>query len=187
MERMITLIVAGTLGSIGTLHAQQPQPAEEQEPQGIPATPHQEEAVREISSDLFERLDANHDGSISRSEAQAEPALTESWSEYDANADQALDQAELSAYETTSSQTAESEDIEVAEGGSTVRGLPTSPHQEQAVRNELVQLLDEDGDSAISRSEAEGESDLIAEWDQLDRNADGKLDADELGEIATEQ
>src|SRR5690606_24320453 len=153
----------------------------QQEQQGIPASPHQEQAIREIGSDLFRRLDANQDGSISKSEAETESALTEAFSDFDTNGDQALDQTELAAYETSSGRAAEGEDIEVAEGGETLQGLPTSPHQREAVRNELVDVLDEDGDSAISRSEAEGEPDLLAEWDQLDRNDDDKLDSDELG------
>lgn len=182
MERMITLIVAGTLGAVGAAHAQQQQPVEEQESHDLPASPHQEEAVREFGGGLFERLDANHDGAVSQSEAESESTLIERWSEYDANGDQALDHEEFAAYDA--SRTADSEDVDVAEaeGGATVQGLPVSPHQEQAVRNELVELLDEDGDSAISRSEAESDSHLIEEWDRLDRNSDGKLDADELSE-----
>lgn len=185
MERTITLIVAGTLGSIGILHAQETQPVDEQEQQhGIPASPHQEQAVREIGSDLFTRLDANGDGSISRSEAEAEAELTRNWSEYDENGDQQLDHTELSAYETSSSRAGGGEDIDVAEaeGGETIEGLPVSPHQREALSSELVDALDEDGDSAISRSEAEGEADLLGEWDQLDRNGDDKLDGDELGQ-----
>lgn len=156
---------------------QQAQTPEQQEQQGIPATQHQREALRELDSELLGRLDANQDGSISREEAQSESGLIEGWSQYDTNGDQVLDQHELAAYEAES----ESEDIEVAEGGRTVEGLPASPHQREAVRPQLVELLDTDGDGAISQSEAQGNSQLTADWEELDRNNDGKLDVSELG------
>src|SRR5690606_5736838 len=136
MERTITLIVAGTLGSIGILHAQETQPVDEQEQQhGIPASPHQEQAVREIGSDLFTRLDANGDGSISRSEAEAEAEPPRNGGDYDENGDQQLDHARHRAHETTSNRAGGGADIAEAEaeGGETIEGLAVSPHQREAL------------------------------------------------------
>ena len=155
---------------------QQGQAPEQQAQQGIPATQHQRETLRELDSELLGRLDADQDGSISREEAQTESALIEGWSEYDLNGDQVLDQHELAAYEAES----ESEDIEVAEGERTVEGLPATQHQREAVGQQLVEQLDTDGDGAISQSEAQGSSELTADWEELDRNDDGKLDVSEL-------
>lgn len=179
MKPVTILMTAGSLALLGTVHAQQAETPEE-EAEGIPATQHQEEALRDVSSDLFNRLDANRDGAISREEAQAESSLSGSWNEYDQNGDQKLDQSEFAAYNKSSTET---EDVEIAQGVPTVEGVPVSPHQQQAIREQLVEDLDKDGDGGISQSEAQGESALISEWDQLDRNDDGKLDSSELEEL----
>ncbi len=181
------IVVGIAAASVTTVGAQQGQEQEQeqgrQDERGIPATQHQQEALRDIGGDLFERLDANRDGSISRAEAQSESALTERWDEYDRDRNQSLDRNELSAYQPSASQTGEERDIDVATGEPTVEGLPTSPHQREALRGQLVELLDENGDGTVSRDEAQNESDLIADWDELDRNGDGVLDESELGHV----
>jgi Ca2+-binding EF-hand superfamily protein len=58
--------------------------------------------------------------------------------------------------------------------------MPSTRHQEQAVGDDLLGQLDEDGDGMISQEEAEAEAQLSDNWDRLDRNRDGQLDAREL-------
>ncbi|HEX7080434.1 MAG TPA: hypothetical protein VF329_05425 [Gammaproteobacteria bacterium] len=179
------LLLLGTAGAqqTQTTEEQSREATEEQSREGIPATRHQEEAVREISSDLFERLDEDGDGAISRQEAQAEPSLTASWSRYDRNGDDVLDSAEFSEFDTSATSSAEGGDAETGQSGPTEEGLPTTRHQQEVVRDPRVEQLDEDGDGAISRQEAQGDARLSAEWDQLDQNGDQKLDATELARL----
>lgn len=183
MKPITTLIAACALSSLGQAGAQQAGPGQEEGRQGVPASPHQEQALRGVGSDLFERLDANHDGSISKQEAQNDASLSGSWSEYDRNGDQVLDQAEFAAFDKSSTSSTESQGQDVGQQGPQVEGLPASPHQEDVVRNELLEQLDKDSDGAISRVEAQGEGRLTAQWDQLDRNSDGKLDSKELSQF----
>ncbi|MBN1239354.1 MAG: hypothetical protein JXB36_12700 [Gammaproteobacteria bacterium] len=180
MKPLITVMSACALSFLGTVGAQQAEPPEEEAREGIPASPHQEQALREVRSDLFERLDQNRDGSISRAEAQAEASLSGNWSEYDENGDQVLDPQEFSAFDAGSTASAEGERTQVARGELTEEGLPATRHQQQVVREDLVEELDEDGDGGISREEAQGEARLIEEWDELDRNSDGQLESTEL-------
>jgi len=179
-ERMLASVVAGiATASVGTAAAQQAEGQQGPDERDLPATQHQQEALSDIRGDLFDRLDANRDGLISRTEAQSESALTEKWDEYDRDGNQTLDHDELSAYQPSESESAE-HDVDVAAGEPTIEGLPTSPHQREAVRGELVGLLDENGDGTVSRDEAQNEPDLISNWDELDRNSDGVLDPTEL-------
>lgn len=131
--------------------------------------------MREIKSDLFEQLDQNRDGAISRQEARTKPSLVSSWSKYDRNSDASLDPEEFSGFEEASASSAAG-----TQPGRTEADMPATRHQEHAVRGDLVEQLDEDGDGVISQEEAQGEARLAARWDQLDRNADGKLDSREL-------
>ena len=48
----------------------------------------------------FSKLDANHDGKISKQEAAADPALEAHFSQADTNQDGALEQGEFAAMET---------------------------------------------------------------------------------------
>src|SRR5690606_26074175 len=175
--------------------------------EGIPVTQHQQEALRDIGTDALQRLDADGDGSVSRQEAESEPSLSQRWDEYDRNADQVLDSDELSALEQSQSGSFEEQDVEIARGEVTEEGLPTTRHQQEVTGQQpagegqpgaqqplggqqqpaaggLVERLDTDGDGAISQSEAQGSTRLVEEWDQLDRNDDGKLDSSELGNVA---
>lgn len=178
-------IAAVSLGTAaaqqGQGQGQQAQGQEGHDEHGLPTTQHQEEALRELGGDLLGRLDTNRDGSISRAEAQSETALMEKWDEYDRDRNQMLDRNELSAYQSSQSQSAEGE-IDVA-AGETVEGLPASPHQQEALRGELVELLDEDGDGKVSRDEAQKRSSLVENWEELDQNGDDVLDSTEIGRV----
>jgi hypothetical protein len=175
-----TFAIAAFVFSLhGTAAAQQTAAPEESEtPQGIPATQHQEEAVREIESNLFEQLDKDGDGSISQQEARAHSQLSESWNRFDQNGDGSLDQEEFSDFEQSTALK-----DEAAAGGSrgqTEQGIPATRHQEQAVQDDLIGQLDKDGDGFISEQEAQAEAQLSDNWDSLDENRDGKLDSREL-------
>lgn len=179
MKVMTTATAAGILLLLGTVDAQQTETSEETGQQEMPATPHQEQATREIKSDLFKELDKDRNGSVSRQEAQAESSLVAGWSQYDRNGDDRLDAQEFSRFESSTS-SAEGENLEVGQSGRTEAGMPATPHQQHAVRDDLIEELDKDGDGGISQQEAQGEARLAASWDQLDRNDDGKLDPREL-------
>ncbi len=51
-------------------------------------------------SEGFSQLDANHDGQLSRSEAQANGRLSGQWSQLDADGNGRVDQSEFSAFES---------------------------------------------------------------------------------------
>lgn len=174
MKPMTSVTAAGLLLVLGTAGAQQAKPVQ----QDMPATPHQEQATREIKSDLFKQLDDDRDGLVSRQEAQAESSLAAGWSQYDRNGDDSLDAQEFSRFESSTSVAAE--DPELGQAGRTEADMPATPHQEQAVRGDLIEQLDKDGDGGISQQEAQDEHWLAANWDRLDRNDDGKLDSSEL-------
>lgn len=180
MKAMTTVIAASILSFQGAAVAQESATPTESEPrQGIPATPHQKQTTKEIKSDLFSQLDRNRDGAVSRQEAEAKSALTQKWSTYDKNGDGRLDSQEFSAFEQTSA----GDESSAGTSGDTKEGMPATRHQEKAVGNDLVGQLDKDGDGAISQQEAQVEAQLSDNWDQLDRNDDGKLDSGELRHV----
>lgn len=184
MKLVNAAIAACTLPLVAAAGAQQTETSDEQDREGIPATIHQEEALREIDDgNLFTRLDEDGDGAISRQEAQAEPSLLERWSDYDEDGDRALNREELSAFSASAASSAEGDDLQVARGELTEEGLPTTEHQQQVVGDGIIERLDEDGDSAISQEEAQGDARLMSQWDQLDQNADGNLDSSELSRL----
>lgn len=198
MRTMTTVLAASLLSFQGIALAQESgaqaqesgaqtgqEPRPEQEPrQGIPATKHQTQTVDEIKSERFSQLDEDGNRSISREEAQAETKLTDNWSTYDEDGDGSLNLEEYSEFERTSaSGDATSGDTSGMLGiGETEQDMPATRHQQQRVGDDLIGELDRDGDGAISKDEAEGEAGLSGQWDQLDRNSDGKLDAQELSD-----
>jgi hypothetical protein len=177
----MTIAVAATILSLqGLAVAQESATPEDESRQGIPSTRHQEETMKEIKSNDLGKLDTDRDGLVSREEAQAKPGLSDKWSMLDRNADGQLDAGELAKVESKS-HTGHDE-----ASASTTRGteeMPSTRHQEQAVGDDLVGELDQDGDGLISQEEAEAEAQLSDNWDQLDRNRDGQLDARELGRV----
>jgi hypothetical protein len=48
---------------------------------------------------MFNKLDTNHDGYISKDEARSNKELTEDWKRADRNRDDKLDESEFSAFE----------------------------------------------------------------------------------------
>lgn len=185
MKATITVFAASLLTCQGAVAAQQTESPEEMErAEGIPATPHQEQAAREIESDLFTQLDEDGNGLISRQEAEGVATLSDNWSQYDHDADGALDAAEFSQFAQTTD--AQHEVAQTGERRSAAEGMPATPHQEQAVEGDLVGQLDGDGDGVITRDEAQAEDRLADNWDRYDENGDGQLDARELDRFEQE-
>lgn len=185
MKYTITVVAASLLTCQGALAAQQTQPADEAErAEGIPATPHQEEATREVDDDLFAQLDADGNGAISREEAQAVATLTDNWSQYDQDGDGALDEEEFGRFEQDT--TARTGVAQAGEDRDPAEGIPATRHQEEALEGDLVGHLDKDGDGRVSEEEAQAEAELADNWDQYDANDDGQLDARELDQYRQE-
>lgn len=179
MKTMTIAIAASILSFQGAAAAQESPAQPEQEPrQGIPATKHQTQTMDEIMSDRFSKLDKDGDRSVSKEEAQAESKLADNWSTYDENGDGSLDVQEYSEFERTS---ASGDGTTGMLGvGETAQDVPATRHQQKSVGDDLVGELDSDGDGAISKDEAESEARLSDNWEELDRNGDGKLDSQEL-------
>lgn len=169
----MTAIAALTLSLPGVAQAQ-----ESASQETMPATPHQEEAVKEVTSELFGKLDQDRNDLVSRTEAESVPALSESWTRYDENGDGSLDATEFSAFEQSSAGTAHT--TGVAASAQTETDMPATPHQEEALQQELVDRLDRNGDGVVSRQEADAEASVAADWNRLDKNRDGRLDEQEL-------
>ena len=55
--------------------------------------------TKSSEQEMFNKLDTNHDGYISKEEASANKELTEDWKRADRNRDDKLDESEFSAFE----------------------------------------------------------------------------------------
>ncbi len=69
-------------------------------------------------------------------------------------------------------------------------GIPATPHQAgtaREVESYLFRKLDEDGDDAISRQEAEGHSKLKENWSRYDQDGDDMLSSREFGDFRAEE
>lgn len=186
MKSTITVVAASLLTCQGALAAQQTEPAEEGErAEGIPATPHQEEAARQVDDDLFAQLDADGNGLISKEEVEVVATLTDSWSQYDQDGDGALDEEEFGRFEQET--TARTEVAQAGEDTDPAEGIPATRHQEEVVEGDLVGHLDKDGDGRVSEEEAQAEAELADNWDQYDVNDDGQLDSWELDQYQQER
>lgn len=147
-------------------------------PEEMPATPHQEKVVEGTTSDLFNKLDSNRDQLVSLAEAHPVSALSKNWSRYDGNGDGSLDPREFSAFEQSAANAANTTGMSPATP--TENEMPATRHQEQALQGDLAKRLDKDGDGLVSRQEAQAEASVASNWNRLDKNRDGRLDAREL-------
>lgn len=105
---------------------------------------------------MFDQLDANSDGAISRSEAAANPRLAQRFDQIDANNDGRLSREELAQAR--------------AQRGEGQRGKRGHGMMGQ------FKALDTDGDGRISRAEAAANPQLAARFAELDANNDGYID-----------
>ncbi|HXE23076.1 MAG TPA: EF-hand domain-containing protein [Rhodoferax sp.] len=81
--RSLMIIAAWAVGSAAAVHAQTPYSPPPR--QGAPMTT--PSGAKEDAGAAFTRADTNHDGKLSREEAQAIPALAQHFDEIDANHD----------------------------------------------------------------------------------------------------
>lgn len=102
-------------------------------------------------------LDTNHDGLLSRAEAQAHPHLGQKFGEIDANGDGYLSREELMAWH-------QQHRGEGHEGGGHHGGFAR---------------FDANHDGQIERGEVAGDPRALARFDQMDANRDGVVSRDE--------
>lgn len=88
MTRFLTFTAAALLSSFAIAQGQTPQPGETAP---LPATAPQQ------SGSVFDALDANQDGNIAQTEAQAHPTVAEHFASADTNGDGALSREEFAA------------------------------------------------------------------------------------------
>ena len=66
------------------------------------------------------------------------------------------------------------------------QGIPATKHQTQTmdeIKGERFSQLDEDGDHAVSREEAQAETQLSDNWSTYDEDGDGSLSVEEFSEF----
>ena len=132
MKAISTVSAALILSFNGTVAAQTATPEDEATQRGIPATQHQKQTVKEVSSDLFKRLDKDGNGQISQQEAEAYSALSGSFSKFDEDGDGLLDEQEFSAFDRSSDARGDTAGTKAK----TKEGIPSTRHQEQAIEDD---------------------------------------------------
>jgi Ca2+-binding EF-hand superfamily protein len=110
---------------------------------------------------VFDQLDANHDGKISRSEAAASPDLVAVFVATDANSDGMLTPVEFAL-------------IPISVGGAPAQ-TGALRAQSGETRQQVFDRLDADHDGMISRAEADADPDLVAIFVSADASGDGML------------
>jgi Ca2+-binding EF-hand superfamily protein len=113
----------------------------------------------ETRQNLFERLDTNHDGTISRTEASADPDLVAVFVSVDANGDDAVSPLEFAVVP-----------ISFGGGPATTDGLQARGGE---TRQQVFDRIDVNGDGSISRAEADVDPQLAAIFARAVANGDG--------------
>ena len=100
MKRIVAIAVAALLSGVALGQAQTPaEPPSATPPADASASPPQTEptSATNAGGSIFDTLDADHDTSISQSEAQAHPTVAQNFATADANSDGKLSREEFGA------------------------------------------------------------------------------------------
>ncbi|MDO5506087.1 MAG: EF-hand domain-containing protein [Pseudoxanthomonas suwonensis] len=157
---MLALAIAGTVLAAATVAAPQARdPASRAERQQA----------------MWQQIDSNNDGTISREEAAARPGLARRFDQLDADGDGRLSRTEMAAARTAGPRSGRGD--MPRKGTGQHRGMMMQRHR----------ALDTDKDGRISRAEAAADERLTARFDQLDANRDGHLDRADWQARASQQ
>lgn len=179
MTRFSKIILAAALGGTaiaGTAYAAQDQSTT---PATSPTGMHRHHRGH---GDMFAKLDANHDGVITRDEAIA--AADARFAKDDTNGDGKITKDEIEAKHAA--MRAKWQQRRAAQGGDSAQSPDGAPQpgprgrrgDRHGHRGDMMQRLDTNSDGVVIKAEAEAAA--TARFDKLDTNHDGKIDHAEI-------
>jgi Ca2+-binding EF-hand superfamily protein len=129
-----------------------------------------DQGAQQLAARMLQKMDANHDGKISREEAQG--PLARIFDQLDLNKDGFLDRRELDRAAARLQGQMGKKGPGKGAGGKEMA---------QAMRIPDFDALDRNADGRLTREEVKGSA-LADIFDQIDSNKDGKIDRDEFDE-----
>ena len=141
----------------------------------------------------FNALDKDKDGSLSRSEAAANPNLAKKFKEADRNGDGKLSRVEylrvMTAQDagTAKKKVSKAVDKNTDRSASAGSSAPAGDKVGRDAKDPGFNKLDKDKDGSLSRSEAAANPNLAKKFKEADKNGDGKLSRTEYLTVMTKQ